>query len=967
MGAETNQSILENLSPTQEHFLKKFLLESRLTNELHLLSQPDCCQLFGYPFKTTSNRNEEYQFPLLKFFFERFVATFPFIAANLAEDQLSFWQDTVQTFLESFNLKSISDAQERQDNTTKRKQINKKMLSSLLLLFNSVLITEKDMQYLQGNHLKPSETGALDKIRKKPASLENNVSLNDFGGLRDYDKMKYVNDLSLNIVAVRHMKDQAGSELSGARGKSTWNVFKDITRLTPYMNNDSVRHNYEFVIQYTKRTLDKSGMYHYTSYFLPRAYHEFKKLERDLKKKYPGLMATDVPKLPEKLKHDDGMLRRSETKSPRSSRSSSSFDIADNNDTEDTSSISTFSSLKLDIPGDGKHRSLAREKLRLALRGYLNNLIKHSEIIHSEEFHRFVFNPHLLYGTLPEDEAQDYENRLQYEKAKARTQFVFQKQTASAILELTKNFDDFKKKLIMNPEALTGIFEEIGRTPRVENLSPLLKTFVEWSKLEVAATLYQVFLSVDNSSEWLQKCKKFHALFPYNIVYGILRFTNPMKMVSRIIDLLLANFPSFSLPLFGFSGSQELAEASKSTKARNLLSLMFIMLLDEDLNDFNKELKNLKDEKLSNDMKFEPFLRKIENYVNTAEESVVEEIKDESRNTGNDLLLVLLTTDRLEPRLTPQDQDTFKYIERSFESYQKIHDKEKLAESELYFNLKQYWQILLRKKDKDIMKQLWQEPELTQLIKKFLTIFYQPLMRVFAKCDIHLVFKDFQRFMDDLLNELTQLSEGDIYYMSPFEIFERSKAVFDRHENALWGFIHNLYLKDDEKLFLNLIKWIESILSMLRIKFIDAPKVTINLKEIVPENLDHDLLLQQLNKIVNTTLQKRTILKQYLNAKAQADEVVTTQDALDDQWNHVNSEMLPEMTGEDIGLNSDDLNDYNLLHQAVEANDDSDLDKELQVKLSQLDRELYSFGTSEMDKFDDNLRHHLHNLLNNID
>lgn len=958
-----NNDIINELNPTQEHFLKKYLLENRLTHELHLLSQPNCCQLFGPPFKSTPEQQEGYQFPLLRFFFNNFIGTFPFIASNKPEDQLSFWQDTVQEFLESFNLKNISDSQERQDNTTKRRQINKKMLSSLLLFFNSMLITGQDLEYLHNEHLKPSETGALDKIRKKPSYLENGVSLEDFGGLDEYEKMKFTNDLNLNIVAVKHIKEQSGSG-SDSAGASRWNIFKEVSRLSPYSSNPG-RHNYEFIIHFTKREMDKEGIYHYTSYFIPRPYHDFKKLEHDLKKKYPGLMSTDVPKLPQKLKRDDGVLKKRDSESSQSLPRGDSFDTLGNNSHDDLS-FKTASTLNSRSATPEQPQSLARERLRLALRSYLNNLIKHNEIIHSDVFHHFVFNPHLQYGKLSPTEVHDYENRLQHEKAKAETQFEFQKQTANAILELGKNFDEFKKKLIMNPEALTEIFEEIGESPKVENLSPLLKTFVEWSKLEVAATLYQVFLSVDNSSEWLLKCRKFHALFPYNIVYGILKFTNPMKIVSRIIDLLLANFPSFSLPLFGFSSSKELSDASKSTKARNLLSLMFIMLLDEDLNDFKKELKNLKEEKLSGNMKYEPFLQRIENYVIIADDSVVEGIKEHSRDSGKDLLLTLLSTDNLEPVLNAQDQNTYNDIARSYESYEEINDKEKLSESELYFNLKQYWLILLRKKDKDLMKQLWQEPELTRLIKKFLTIFYQPLMRVFAKCDIHLVFKDFQRFMDDLLNELTQLSEGDMYYMSPFEIFERSRAVFDRHENALWGFIHNLYVKDDEKLFLNIIKWIEKFLFMLRIKFTDPPKVTINLKSAMPQDVDQNLLLQQLNQKISKTLQKRAILKQYLNKKAQLDEVVNTQNAIDDQWNYVNDGMLPEISGGDFGINDDDIDDFNLLHKETEANADSALDKDLHMKLSKLEKELDAFGTSEIDKFDDLLRTHLDELLAKI-
>lgn len=960
------------LSPTQEHFLKKYLLENRLNNELHLLSEPNCCQLFGPPFKTTDDEIDGKQIPLLKFFFKKFIETFPFIANNPPEDQISFWHDTVQQFLESFNLKDISDSQERQESMTKRKQVNVKLASGLLLFFNSMLITEKDLQYLQNAHLKPSDTGTLDKLLKGPASLDNSPSLDGFGNLTDYGSMKFMNDLCLNIVAIKYIKPEitrtpSSNSVDTSSTGSSWNPFKGVSILSPSINK-TPRHHYEFVIQVTKRTERERGVYEYSSYFIPRAYHEFRKFERDLKKKYPGLMATEAPKLPQKLKHDEGVNKHGYQESSELSSERNSLSPHEVN-TDDPSSFRTGSPTPniggTDSPSSQKN--LVREKLRLALRGYLSNLIKHPEIIHSDIFNDFIFDPQLIYEQLPVVEQKDHESRVEHEKSIAETQHEFQKQTANAILELTKNFDEFKKNLIMNPEALSDIFKEIGETPNVENLSPLLKTFVEWSKLEVAATLYQTFLSVDNSSEWLQKCRKFHALFPYSIVYGILKFTNPVKIVSRVIDLLLANFPSFSLPLWGFSGSKDLKDASKSTSAKNLLSLIFIMLLEEDLNDFKKELKMLKEEKLSNNPKFDIFLERIEFYVNTSNELIVDNIKAVSRDTRKDLLLCLLTTDQLTPSLSPEDLKTYQAIEISFHSYEKINDEEKLKQSELYFNLKQYWQILLRKKDKDLMKQLWQEPELTQLIKKFLTIFYQPLMKVFAKCDIHIVFKDFQRFMDDLLNELTQLSEGDIYYLSPFEIFQRSKSVFDRHEKVLWGFIHNLYVNDDEKLFLNLIKWIEKFLHILRIKFTDPSNVTIDLELIAANDLDHELFLHQLNSKINKTLQRRQLLKLYLNKKAQGNEIVSHQDKIDDHWNNVNDEILGDVKAEEFGLNNEDIDDFNLLHQESEATGNTDLDKELHLKLNQLEKDMDAVGTSELDKFDHLLQSQLHSILSKID
>ena len=77
-----------------------------------------------------------------------------------------------------------------------------------------------------------------------------------------------------------------------------------------------------------------------------------------------------------------------------------------------------------------------------------------------------------------------------------------------------------------------------------------------------------------------------------------------MKIISRIVDLLLVNIPSFSWNLL------ELNDHSKNG-ARNLLSMIFIMLLNEDLNGFDKELSILE----SNLIGYEVYLQRIKNYV----------------------------------------------------------------------------------------------------------------------------------------------------------------------------------------------------------------------------------------------------------------------------------------------------------------------------------------------------------------
>lgn len=891
----TSLTFLKDLSPTQDHFLKRFLVEACLKDELHHLSEPGCLGNLGPPFEA-SEESELLDLPLLKYFFSNFVASFPFITNNPEAEQSIFWNDTVQPFLESINSKRLSNSTDRKENITKRKQINTRLLRTLLLFFNSMLSSKKEIEYLSNDHLKPTDQGKLDKLAQTEVSLKRGLgAVYTPHGLHEYSKMDYVSNLNIDIIAVEIVRNEEMTE--------SWSIFN------PFSTIKNFKLHYSYILQVTKRSKHDSSTT-YTSHFISKKISDFEHLESSLKKTFPGLM-TSLNRLPRNIKHDKGVRVHSKDEDKSERRNLDISDFSEKVSLPDDS-------LQVSVTRSETHK-FYREKHRLALRGYLLNLSSIPEIAHCEAFQTFISEPSATFYDLTPRQLKDYKQRFQLEKNRLATQEEFQNRIANVVFHLSKNIEHFKTQIISEPHLLNKVFEEIGTSQSVEDLSPLLKTFIEWCKLEVAATLYQVFLTQDNSSEWFHKCRKFHRLFPYKVCYGILKYTNPVSIMSRIVDLLLMDIPTFS--------------RKKDNHVNNLLSMIFVTLLDEDLGDYLKERSKLISEAPINDPKFDIFKQRIEYYVNELDYDLQEDVKEEAVKSGTDQLMEILSSDIVLPPLTEYDRAVLeREIKPSYTAYTLLEKSKKLEGTSIYTSLKQLWQLDVRTRDKNVLKQMWQEPELTKLIKKFLTIFYQPLMKVMKKCDVHLVFLDFQHFLDDLIAELTKLDEGGMYFTSSVEMFDRFKRLLDKHENGFWRFLRDLYLKDDSHLFMNLIKWIEGFLVALRQKFVAPESVELDFSAMVPTSpVDADNFKKELNMQIDAILRKRSLLKEYLEESAAvnsgsdrstpvsqsqtqgsegSDENISAQKAMGKKWNNINSSVF-EVQAQDLGLSNEEFAEFN--------------------------------------------------------
>ncbi|OBA22036.1 hypothetical protein METBIDRAFT_40599 [Metschnikowia bicuspidata var. bicuspidata NRRL YB-4993] len=883
------------LSPTQEHFLKKFLVEACLQKELQEFLNPAGLACLGPPFRPAPApaREPPAPVPLLRFFFARFVASFPFIAMNPHTDQTAFWRDTVQPFVDSFNAKHVLGAARRKGHRTKRRQANRQLLRSLLLFYNSMLSLRRELAYLLAARLRPSDQGKLDKLARAPAPVT--VPLAAFhapAGLADYLKMTYTNNYCVNIVAVDVDAD------APPPGRVAWAL--SLLRLVAPARKAPPTGRCRFVLQVTRRTVH-AGRASYRSHFVARRYSDFRRLEHALKAQFPGLMSTEIHGLPARFKHDLGNASAGISALENASAGPSALENASARPTAQSPAQSPAAS----ATPHGRPHMYHAEKLRMALRGYLNSLLHKREIATCLAFVLFLDDPALNFSALSPAQLHDYEQRAALEKTRLVTQEEFQNHIAGVVYQLSRNFETFKSALLSDPHQLTAVFEDIGRSAHPDGISPLVTSFLEWCKLEIAATLYQMFLTQDNSSLMLQKCRKFHRMFPYRMCYGILKYTNPVKIMSRMVDLLLMNVPSFGRNL---------------GHTHNLLSMIFIMLLDEDLDDFSKERRKVLSTLPLDLPELKVFLQRISAFVAASDPDLDHELQQENIHEGASFLLTILSSDLIEPNLSGPERSIFdRVIKPSFESYKQLGPELAPDAASVYITLKQFWQLETRTRDKEIFKQLWREPELTQLIKTVLTVVYQPLMTVMKKCNVHLVFRDFQNFVDDLLRELTILDEGEMYFTSSVEMFNRFKKLLDKYEGTFYRFLHDLYNKDDGKLFFKLIAWIESFLIALRTKFSDPEKVKLDFAAMVPtEPVDEEKFLKDLNARIELILKKRLLLKTCLKTAANAGNADQECKAIDQQWDRLNNGLF-EMLPHELGVSGEDLEEFNLDHLGEKA------------------------------------------------
>ncbi|KAB8258402.1 hypothetical protein BDV32DRAFT_139630 [Aspergillus pseudonomiae] len=821
------------LTGKQEHYLKRELIARQVQSEIAELNSPTALQRFGAPFRSEYGEVApvDSELPILRYIFVHHVRNFPFLDKAREKE---FWQDKLQVFLESFAKKHVSSSEDRLEETKRRKLARKCEKLVELMMVSGIPTASGYEERIQFSEIEVVERGANDK-----------------GLLVNMPEGNAIHGWDVNVAAVR---------------------ITSVRRTVRYHQHA------EFILRVRRE--GKSDV------FVARRYGDFAKLHRRLRTEFPG---KPLPVLPRKNK---------------SSTSSSFFSSAD----DDASSVSSLSSQSASTPDEGQtsrnslapgnplHRSasrssmrsslgispksprpsaetsretvLYREEQRVSLRAFLRTLLQNKRAAESKALEEFLTAEPI---TLNEEELIDMQRRKEADAIRIEEQKKFYEIARQRAAELDVYMENFRRDIVES-NGLTKLFAEIREKPTVEDLSPQYQKFAEWLRIEVAATLYHLFLAEDNSPELFAQFKRIHSLVPYTLMKNVIRIANPAAVMSGVLDLFLAQ-------PFG---------------SRSLLQRIFSMTLNDGIKQFQKAIDSL-----ASKVDDASLCQKLKAFTDSDEETK-NEIRAEAEDEDIDILVAILRSDRFSPELTPEQYGNVFNAYVAWNQAVESVDAEMREGAQWFANMKQLLKLYTRQRDKAMMLSIVEEPVTLQLFRDLFTIFYEPLVRVYKSANVYNSITDFAQFADDAIQVVEKCQRQDVS-ADPNQTVQSFIDLCERHQASFYKFVHEVHLHDNG-LFGSLMGWIEDILDFLR----HGPDVG---------QIDKDKALDEINALIKWHEDRK---RWHLNKTRQKMAAEGT-----------GNDPFPTFKGSDFGLDEGDLEDLAISDAESDPNDELDEEDDL--------------------------------------
>ncbi|TVY48801.1 PX domain-containing protein [Lachnellula occidentalis] len=744
------------LTGKQEHYLKRELIAQQVKFEITELNSPTALQRFGAPFKSDFGEVSplDSDLPILRYLFVHHVREFPFL--DKAKEK-EFWQDKLQVFLQSFASKHISSSEDRLEETKRRKLSIKAQKLVELMMVSGI----------------PTASGYEERIRFSELEVVDAGAI-DHGVLSTMPEGHYLNGWDVNVAGVR---------------------------TTSVKRNIRYHKHAEFVLRVKRKNE--------LEFFIGRRYGDFKKLYNTLHTEMPGKVLPPMPR-----------------KNKQSSTASNLLSVVTggggDDDNSSLSSVSTMGTMKVDssmnnlsirdhrrtpskssfgrssprpstdsgrptpaTPTNAGHNepvTLWRENQRISLRAFLRSLLANPQIASTRAMSEFLSHKPI---TPTDADVEDIARRKAMDEKRVEEQKRFYEIARKRAAELDVYMEQFRRDIVEN-NGLTKLFKEIKDKPTIQDLSVQYQKFAEWLRIEIAATIYHLFLAEDNSPELFAQAKKIHSMIPYTIMKNAIRIANPAAVMSSILDIFLAQ-------PFG---------------ARSLMQRIFSLTLNDGIKSFQKSIDALVD-KVGEPV----FSEKLKKFTDASEE-VKNPIREESENESVDLIVAILRSEEIGPAL---NSEQIGKIYNSWVAWNNVVDnvdEEMKQGAQLFSYLKQLLKLYTRQRDKSMMLSMIEEPVTLQLLRDLFTIFYEPLVRVYKSANVYNSVTDFAVFIDDMIQVVDKCREQDVS-ADPNQTVQAFIDLCQRHEHNFYKFVHEVHTHDNG-LFTQLMGWIEGILEFLR-------------------------------------------------------------------------------------------------------------------------------------------------------
>ncbi|GAB7363758.1 hypothetical protein MBLNU230_g4326t1 [Neophaeotheca triangularis] len=750
----------------QEHYLKRELISQQAEWEIAELSSPTALQRFGAPFRSDAGEvpPQDSELPLLRYIFVHHVRKFPFL--NQAKEE-EFWQDKLQVFLESFAKKHISSSDDRLEETKRAKLAIKAQKIVELMMVSGI----------------PTASGYEERIRFTEMEVVDRGA-NDAGLVVNQPQGHFINGWDVNVCAVRKKKEKR-----------------------------HVRHHEHAEFLLRVKQSDKPEVH------VARRYGDFVKMHKKLRAELPGKV---LPPLPNKNKShslyegkdDDGSsissMSTNNDKEPPSEPADNSgggglrsylpsFGYGSNSKDAKRGSRSSLSApsggsprASIDSsaasikggspPRDKANNVLYREEQRVSLRAFLRGFLQNEAIAQSQAMEDFLTAEPIQISS---EESTDIERRKEMDEKRLEEQRQFYEVARQRAKELDVHMEKFRRSVIER-NGLRNLFAEIKRKDHIKDLEPEYQKFAEWLRIEVAATIYHLFLAEDNSPELFAQFKRIHSLVPYGTLKQVIRFANPAAVMSGVLDLFMA----------------------QPWGSKSLLQRIFGMALGDGIRSIQRSIDTL-----TNKINEPALCKQLENFTNKPRE-VKDALKREAKKDQIDIIVKISQTESIEPQLNEQQIGQVFNAYVAWENAVENVDDDMRAGADFYAQLKQLLKLHTRQRDKKMMLEMIEEPTTLQLFRDLFTIFYEPLVRVYKSANVYNSVTDFADFASDTIATIERAQRQDVS-ADPNQTVQSFIDLCARHEDDLYKFIHEVHLHDNG-LFDKLMNWIEGILDFLR-------------------------------------------------------------------------------------------------------------------------------------------------------